>query len=126
MSLFQIDPIRVFQIKGHVSPLKNSSLIHTVGANRQVVAAVTGQRIRVMGWLAQSTGAAVSNFGLKSASGGTFILAGVVVPMITNGVIDKLPIVETGYCETNTGEGLFVDVITSDLSLNLFYITYTP
>lgn len=129
-NFLMIDPTRIYQIKGEVSKVLCASGGNTVGVNRTIVTGITGKLIRVMGWIITPVTTALpannSYFSLKSASGGTVImnamglLAGV-------GGNDKLPIVDCGYAETlATGDGLFMDIVGSDLYWNIFYITYTP
>lgn len=118
-----IDPTRIFEINGQVCPLLNYPAAIAVGNNRQMVAAASGKRHRVMGWKAQGdTG--VSSMALKSASGGTFLTTALTMPSNAAGSFDFLPIVACGYMETLTGEGLFVDVATNVLLINLWYVTY--
>lgn len=123
-NLMMIDPTRIFEIKGQVYPLLSVGAAFTVGANRVILAAVASYRYRVMGWYAQSTGAAVSTFFFKTNATG--ISMAMTVPVITNGAIDKNPIVASGYFETNTGEDLRCDVATTDLDLWVFYLKYKP
>ena len=120
------DPLRVFQVNGQVCQLKAAALNSSVANNQQVIAAVTGKRIRVMGGIYQSGGAAVSNIWFKSNSGGARLTADLRVPMIDNGENFFLPIVECGYYETSTGHGLFTDVATDSCNMTVFYIEYTP
>lgn len=112
---------------GYLTPERIKSLAQVVGvaANTQLVAAVTGSRIRVFGWQLQGAGG-VSVFTLKSNSGGTVIFPPTTIPTGAAGLIDRLPIVESGYMETSTGHGLFCDVATSNLNLSLFYMIYVP
>lgn len=120
-----IDPVKVFQVNGEACPITPLVSTVAVGNNNSLLAAITGKRIRVMGYIAQSSAAGASQFQLKSASGGTVIKNWET----QNGIAAAplyLPIVNSGYCETNTGEGLFADVATSILYLTIFYITYTP
>lgn len=119
-----VDPVRIYQIDGQVYPLLNIGAAFAVGANKVVRNASAGQRYRVMGWYAQAVGAAVSTFYFKSNAAG--ISMAMTVPVITNGVIDKNPIIDSGYFETNTGEELRVDIATADLNLWVFYLLYTP
>ena len=126
MTYFRVDPTRMYETPNGVCKLSCAAIVTTVANNQQVVAAVSGKRIRVMGWLAQSVAAAVGAFTLKSASGGTALMTPLYVPAITAGACEKLPIVDSGYMETVAGEGLFVDVITAAINLDVFYIIYAP
>lgn len=87
---------------------------------------VSGERIRVMGWILQSGGTSESNIHFKSASGGTQLTGDQRIPPYTGGANHTLPIAYTGYFETSTGEGLYADVATDSLNGTLFYVTYVP
>ena len=126
MSFEQIDCIRYIEINGTVCTVLTSAVTMTVGANRTVVTGVSAKRIRVIGWIANSTNATAGSWGLRSASGGTVIMYGVPFPGLGGGFPDRQPMYKTGYMETNTGEGLFADVATADMNLCLFYVVYTP
>jgi hypothetical protein len=121
-----VDPIRKFVISKNgsqeVVTILCATANHTVGSDRTVVAAVTGKRIRVMGFSCYN-GSSASTYNFKSNSGGTVIFRG---SKSINTTVDLLPITETGYFETSTGHGLFLDVGTAAVDLNVYYITYTP
>lgn len=122
-----IDPVRIFQVNGEVCQLLCSPKTLTVANNHQIVAAVAGKKIRVMGWLAQSTNAAIGAFLLKDGSAGTTIVGSHGVPLFSAaGQIDKLPIVDCGYAETTVSVGLYADCTVDIVGLDLFYIAYTP
>lgn len=119
----QIDPLRVFEVKGNVCQLQCASLTLT-GNNQQVVAGVAGSRIRVMGWAMQSSDSSRRFYLFKSASGGTRLCGFFNAPPNTADA-QQFPITISGYFETNTGEGLFAD-LELDIHVNVFYIVYTP
>ena len=124
MTIITLDPNRVFEVKGEVAPIKSAGGLFLVGNNQAVVTGSTGKKVRVMGWNAQSDNAAgVVSFLLKSASGGTALMAQITVG--ASPAIEKQPVVFPGYFETNSGEGLFVDVITNGVYLTVFYILYS-
>lgn len=120
------DPLRIFETPKGVSQLTAATLAAGVANNQTLVAAVSGQRVRVMGWIAQSSTAAIGLFSLKDGNAGTVLMQPLAVPVITAGANDKLPIVESGYFETSTGVGLFTDVTTAAVNITIFYIAYTP
>ena len=126
MTYFRVDPLRIYETPSGVVQLTCTPFNGAVANNQSVVASASGKRIRVMGWVAQSSTAVVGTMLLKSASGGTALMAPLAVPVITAGSNDKLPVIDSGYFETNTGEGLFCDVTVAAIALTLFYITYTP
>lgn len=121
-----VDPIRKFvNVRNgaqEVCTVLCAAANHTVGSDRTVVTAVTGKRIRVMGWSIY-TGSNASGYNFKSNSGGTIIFRG---SKSLNTIVDFAPINETGYFETSTGHGLFVDIATAAADINIYYITYTP
>jgi hypothetical protein len=121
MAPFILDPGRVFETKGEVAPVLSVGGLFLAGANQQVVAAVTDKKIRVMGWIAQSDDpAGVATMVLKSASGGTALMA--QLTLAASPAVDKQPIAFPGYFSTNSGEGLFVDITTNGVYLTVFYI----
>lgn len=120
-----VDPIRQFMSNGEVCTLKSAFLAASVANNQSVVAAVAGKRIRVMGlnWQTAS-GAGAGTMQFKSNSGGSALTPAFQVPL--QPTIDRWPISTTGYFETATGHGLFVDVATQAVTVMVFYIEYTP
>lgn len=126
-SYFRANPTKVFEnAKDGVTQIYTAGGVFAVANNQSVIAAVTGQRIRIMGLtFVSDDAAAASNFLLKSASGGTTIMPAMSgAPDITAPF--NLPLVYSGYAETNTGEGLFIDVGTQALRIWVFYLVYTP
>lgn len=120
------DSVRMFQVNNNVCPLLSIPFNGAVGNNQLLVAAVTGKRIRVMGLIAQSDTATVGRFQLEDGSGGAQISAALSTPPVTNGDVLFMPIVECGYCETSTGTGLYCDIVTAAINMQVWYITYTP
>jgi len=121
-----IDPIRQYMINGQVSTVTQAFITGTVANNQVVIAAITGKRIRVMCVHLQGTGGAIGAVLFKSASGGTSLSPSYWAPANTNAAQFILPMTDTGYFETNTGEGLYVDIASAGVYVNVFYITYTP
>jgi len=118
-----IDPTRVYQINNQVCKPVFFGTDYAVGNNQLVVTAVTGQRIKVLFVSAQSPGA-VGFVKFKSASGGTVLSSTMGAP--TAGGSYQLGVCDCGYFETITGEGLYVDVTTNAVGVQIVYITYTP
>ena len=125
----RVSPPKYYEVNGEVCKVLSNSQVHTVGANRTILAAISGRIIRVMGLcLAPS----VSNFALgatpsievKNGSGGASLML-LASPNGLNGSF-LLPIVDSGYCETTSGVGLFTDVNGTNAFLTVFYITYAP
>lgn len=125
-SFTAVNPKKFYEIGGVNCELKTKVSELTVSNNTLVVTAVTGKRIRVMGLISQGDGGTVGSFQYKSASGGTMISIPIVSPPTTNGDVLIIPINETGYWETVTGEGLYVDCVTASLNLQTYYVEYTP
>ena len=122
MTAIIIDPKRKYEINGQVYPVLSKYSNYTVSNNQLVVAGVSGYRVLVMGWIIQSLDAAGSAVGFKSASGGTS-LAYIAAPALIDGP-EKQEITDTGWFETNTGEGLYLDVSTFTANITIFYIQY--
>lgn len=123
---FTVDPIRMYENVNGICTVLSTGGTLAVGNNQLVVAAVTGYRLRIMGWIMQSDGATVGKIQFKSASGGTAITGPMGVPTSTSGVLDKLPVTDCGYFETNISEGLYADITTAGIYITLFYIKYIP
>jgi hypothetical protein len=121
-----IDPVRIYEYKDSgVSAVATGAVELGTGNNQVVVAAVTGKRIRVMGWSVQGTTSTQGYFYLKSASGGSLRTGRWTFPAST-ALPWHLPVIASGYFETVTGEGLYIDITTAALSMDLYYTTYTP
>lgn len=121
-----VDPTRYFEIQGNVSEVLCSACEFGVAANQQVVAAVTGKIIGLVGLLLQASTGAIGSVRFRSASGGGFISASKWAPPNTNGSSLFLPIGRTLYYKTNVGEGLFCDVGTAAIWMDVFYVIYKP
>lgn len=98
-----------------------------VANNQQVIAATSGHRIRVMGWdVSCNDATAAASYAYKSASGGAQLTSALFVSGHDVWGTDKHPITESGYFETNTSQGLFVDVGGFICYFTVYYILYTP
>lgn len=126
MSKIILDPIRLLETPSGIAKVQSAAVALSVANNQTIVPAVTGARIRVMGWKAHGTTGTAGTMLLKSASGGATISPTLPIPANTTFPADILPLSLTGYCETVAGEGLFADVTGAAISLFLWYITYTP
>jgi len=126
-----VDPLRVFQVKpanaasGQVCPLLAKPFGLGVGNDQQVIAAITGQRIRIMGLIAQADGAGNPYIGFQTGAAGARIL-GAFYPSIVTLPPFILPITQSGYAETSTGDGLYADVGVAAVTGTIFYIAYIP
>ena len=122
-----IDPSRYYEVKGQVEPVRTQPAQLALGSNASVVAAVTGKRIRVLGFTAQGDGSA-GRIAFKDGSGGTRLFGPLNIPSSATPETYFLPVIDSGYFETSTGVGLFADVgaFGGAVNLNVFYIEYTP
>lgn len=120
-----IDPVRRYQIKDEVSTVKCAPLSPAIGNNQAVITAVSGKCIRVMGWDMQSQTATQASVVFKSASGGTLLTTAILLPPSTALPFSK-PIADSGWFQTNSGEGLYVDVVAASAWINVYYVTLTP
>jgi hypothetical protein len=119
-----IDPTKVFEINGEVCPVKSKYVGFAPGANQTAIAAVTGKRLRVMGFFSTTSAAGNPTLALLNGSGGTVLFAATLQANTVRPT--ELPLVESGYFETSTGVGLFATTTTANLDLTLFYVEYTP
>lgn len=125
-----IDPVRLYvnHLNGgaEVCKVLCAPVPLTVANNQLIVAAVTGKRIRIIGFSYQSKAAGAASFLLRSGSGGA-----VIHELLTQAGTGSPPILFPkddggGYCETASGTGLYADNAGNLASLNVYYITYTP
>lgn len=125
-----VDPTRLYEINAagsgaQVCPVLSAHLEAAAVFNQTLIAAVTGQRIRVMGWTCGSTTATAGGFALKNGPAGArfhaqFAPANTALPFV-------MPIADSGYFETSTSTALGLDVGGgSNINITIFYITYTP
>lgn len=125
---FTVDPVRTYEFRkggaSEVCTLTSVPGAPGVANNTSLYAGVAGKKHRLMGMIAQSNGA-IGTLLLKSATGGSTILQTIAIPANTSPPL-ILPITDSGYCETNAGEGIFCDVGTTAINLTLFVCTYTP
>lgn len=121
-----VDPIRKYmnskEGSGEVCPVQSMPVLLTVGVDRQIIAAVSSKKIRVMGWIFNSDAAGVSRIAFKNGSGGSFLAVDYSSDILPP---TKQDLVDSGYFETSTGVGLYCDLATTDAYVTVFYITYT-
>lgn len=125
MNLFSVDPIRKFVTNkaGAVETCTRGStrVVGSVANDQQIIAAVTGKSIAIVGAVLHSAGAAGVVF--DAGSGGSAIWS----LQLEAAKTFLLPVLETGfYFETGAGVGLYADVTTASTAINLVFITYTP
>jgi hypothetical protein len=121
-----VDPTRTFEIKGQVCPIQFKFTDSPVmGAEAVLIAAQSGKRIRVMGGVFTTDDP--KNIGLLQlgdGAGANWIFG--YWPPIRGTQPFILPISDTGYFETSTGNALYVFCTTNSCVYSLFYIVYTP
>lgn len=114
------DNIRV-KINGQSYTVKRAFLAQGSTGDRDLVAAVTGKKIRVLALVANGVGAAA--FRLESGAAGT-ALSGVLSVSLANGIgTFVLPYNEQGWFETAAGAALSVEHTgAGTLAFNALYI----
>lgn len=110
----------------NVVPVLTAPFSLSISNNQSVVAAVTGKKIKVLGYLVQSNSATNGAYVFKSGSGGTILTGQVFAPKITDPWPGLFPISEVGYFETAVGVGLFADCGSATVVGHVIYIAYTP
>lgn len=119
-----IDPTKIYMVNGEVTKVSPAPFTIAAGATATLVAAISGYRIRVMAFFLQSTTGVQGGILFKS-SGGTSLLTPIICPPSTAAPF-LLPLTNSGYFETLTGEALQAMATTSDVYVNAFYTTYKP
>lgn len=123
-----IDPLKFFQRLGRHSeelPLKTAVVELSTGNNQSIVSAVSGKRIRVMGFDAQSNTTTQGELEFIDGSGGSALYMSLYCPPSSSPPFQK-DISFTGYFETSTGTGLFADCVTAAVNVTVYYVEYTP
>lgn len=128
---FVVDSIRKFSIKtsgtDQVCTLQTALKFSAVANNVQIIAAITGQRIRVMGWNGQSDTAAVGRINFRSGTpAGTLLSRVHYLPPNTAVAFFERPVIDSGYFETTVSQGLYMDVVTADVNVEVYYLAYIP
>lgn len=121
---YTVDPVRIFETKAGVSQLIGVPFAAAIANNQVVYTGVTGKRIRIMGWKVHSNTAAIAPWVAKTQTGSA--ITGPNWAPANTAPAEILPIVQCGYCETEIGESLLVDVATSITNFTFFIIVYTP
>ena len=98
----------------------------STSANISIIAGIAGQRIRVLGWNAQSGTGVSGVYRFIDGSGGGALTPYTTAPPNTSGILFQQPVIDPGYFETSTGVGLFADFSTAGTNFYVFYITYVP
>lgn len=116
-------PLKFFERNGIVYPVVSVPCAFAIGNNQAIVTGTTGYIVRVVGWHGQSNGAAQGTFIFKSASGGTVLTSAKYLPPNTNEPW-CVPLDDSGYCETVSGQGLYADVTAAAINLDVFVVKY--
>ena len=121
-------PATIFQDSDQkvIDPLDLFKQLTGGGANQEILAAITGKKIRVLEMVV-SSGSTASVLSIKSASAGT-ILRLFQIPAITQGDPNVvLPYDADGHFDTIVGQGLFADVAAGpNVNFSMRYIPFTP
>lgn len=128
MTSLIISPPRVYEVNGQATPVLSAQFISAVGNDRQIVAAISGEIIRFMGFMAHSDSTtAISGIRFKNGAGGADRTHSIILPPYTLPVLrPQLEIIDSGYFETSVGVGLFADIGTTQALGTVFYIVYKP
>lgn len=119
-----LDPTRVFEVQGEVCELKTAMVILAIGNNQEVIAAVSGKQIRVMGLCLAANTATQPGVVLRDGNGGTIKVA-ITPPANTNPPF-LWPIVDSGYFSLTVSTKLSADITTAAANIHVHYIEYTP
>lgn len=122
--MIQINPIKYYEVNGVPCPLFTACSNQTAGTNRTILTGVSGKIIRVMGDKTQGIGAGGSIL-FKAGSGGSVIISH-SVPDVAAGRPYDNPVIDAGYYELTSGVGLFADINTVSIDVQVSYIIYTP
>ncbi len=121
-----IDPTRYYEIKGQVYPLRSQPRVPIVGANQNVIPAITGKQILIMGWSNQAVAALLSVYQFLDGSTGSALTSPRCPPPAASGLFDELPVGDVAYYYLTTGNGLYANITTDQTNFNIFYIALTP
>lgn len=125
-SYLQYNPQKVFEsAKDGVIVEKTLAAVVAAGAAVQVIAAVTGKSLLILGYEAQTNSAANAQINLQDGSGGT-VRAWHWLPQSTSNqmlIVPKTP--GQGLFSTTAGNGLFAGS-TLEFIINVHYLEYTP
>lgn len=126
---FAVDPLKMFEAGGETQKIVPANVAVAVGADRLVLVAVPGKRIRFMGAILQSQGAGLSGIAFKDGAGGA-VLATYVAPSNASPSTAPnalpIPLEKSGYWETTAGNGLYADITTTAAYINASTIQYVP
>lgn len=127
MTFSRIFPAKLYEgIGGEVTKIFTAVASAGVG-NNTLVSAVTGKRIRVHGWDAQtdSTSGVPGTYFISDGSGGGALSRLFYAPIYTAVPWEK-PFIDAGYFETTTGTALGVTVGVATVKIEVHYSIYTP
>lgn len=131
------DPTRFVEIKpansstAQVYPMQYTGVNGlAAGNNQQVIAGVSGKRLRVFHWTGEAAGTQDGSYNLKNGSGGTIFRVRTYVPALP-ALPEIIPFNYGGYFETDAGVGLFTDIVlvvsvATAVTINVCYVAYTP
>lgn len=122
-----IAPAKMYEINGNVSPILTAPASVGVG-NGTLVTGISGKRIRVHGWSAQtdSSSGVPGTFILTDGSGGAALCRLHYAPIYTAVPMLEKPFIHAGYFETTAGTGLGITVGVANVKIDVHYSVYTP
>lgn len=103
---------------GEQLPVKYACLTQSAAGNDELVAAVAGARIRVLGWVISRADSGAHM--LQSFDGSTYTA---ITGSNTVAGLDVAPVSPLGWCETLSGESLVLTT-TVKASITLAYVEY--
>lgn len=120
-----ISPPKIYEVNGEVCELKTKSFTALAStSNQSAVASVSGKKLRLMGFTAQTSGAANALIVFRDGSGGTAYDV-VYAPQSTEPPY-ALPVIDAGYWSTTVSTGIFVDnSVATNAILIIRYIEHT-
>jgi len=112
----------VIDADGDRLPIKFACAAQESAGNTTVVAAVSGHKIRVLGWVVARAGAGSHH--LASYDGGFGYTAITGKNAMTMTATEVVPLSPTGWCETAAGEALALRTEDAPASITLAYVEY--
>jgi hypothetical protein len=128
MTFQRIFPAKLYEgLGGEKCTVRTAVFNLTAGSTTAVIPANPTKKIRVMGTFGTSdSGSAMGVVYFRNGTGGANLLDPVVYPLNTQPTTLILPIVDSGYCETDVNTALALQVFVSTVRGTVFFIEYTP
>lgn len=104
--------------------IKTLGAVVAAGASVQVLPAVTGKKIRLMGYSAQTNSAANAQINIQDGSAGT-VKEWTWIPQSTSNQAYHKPVIDAGYWSTTVSTGIYIGS-TLEFLINIHYVEYVP